>query len=294
MPSWCTERNSNIRCEGCEQLYCLPCMNTHHKELIIQFELLFGIQNELKESFNIVESNWQNKKEFSCLFEIDQWEQEIINRIRQIAENARTTVNDMMIKNMSDIRQRIDQLTFDMQQRQQEGNYLDNDIIEIRNQLEQLNNSIKNINEKIRINYTGTNKVDWNSLINVTADKKLTEKKLIVNRFNFSEFYPEEKTTHEKIWQNLRKFIKNKHTNNDFRTQQSNFKRNTSLLFEPIVLTACEASTCSVSKRNPCTNAIKPMSDNFRRKSLSDNKIMNSIIFTSGNHDPILPQASDA
>ncbi|CAF0830037.1 unnamed protein product [Rotaria sordida] len=265
-------------------------MNAHHKELIIQFELLFGVQNELKESFYIVESNWQNKKELSCLHEIDQWEQEVINRIQQIAEKARTTVNDIMTKNISDIRQRFDQLNFDMQQRQQEGNYLDNDIIEIRNQLEQLNNSIQNINEKIRINYTGTNKIDWNSLINITTDKKFIAKKFIENRFNYSEFHSEEESTQEKIWKNLRKFIKNKHTNNDFKIRQSNFKRNTSSLCEPIILT-CDTSTYSTSKRNPYVNSL---SDKIQRNSLSSDALMNSITFTTINHDQLLPQASDA
>ncbi|CAF3325212.1 unnamed protein product [Rotaria sp. Silwood1] len=268
-------------------------MNAHHEELVIQFQLLFGVQNELKESFNIVESNWKNKKELPCLFEIDQWEQEFINGIRQIAEKARTTVKDIMVKNISDIRQRFDQLTFDMQQRQHEGNYLDNDIAEIRNQLEQLNNSIRTINEKIRINYTGTNKVDWNSLINVTADKKLLEKKLIENRFDFSEFHFEEESTQEKIWKTIRKFIRNKHANNDVKTQQSNIKGNTSAIFEPIGLTACDTSNSSIAVRNSYTNAIKTMSNNFQRNSLQNDELMNSITFTLRNNDQILSQASD-
>jgi len=53
------------------------------------------------------------------------------------------------------------------------------DIAAVKKQLEQLNNNIKHVNEKIRINSTATNKIDWNSLIFVT-----TEKKLVENRFN--------------------------------------------------------------------------------------------------------------
>ena len=45
----CNERTSSTRCEGCQRLFCLQCMNTHHDELMIEFETLFGVQNELKE-----------------------------------------------------------------------------------------------------------------------------------------------------------------------------------------------------------------------------------------------------
>ncbi|CAF5172032.1 unnamed protein product, partial [Rotaria magnacalcarata] len=164
----CNERKSSTRCEGCLRLFCRQCVNVHHDELMVEFEALFGIQNELKESLDVVQSNWQNNKDFTCLAEIDQWELEVINRIRLIAGNARKTANEMMAKHMSDIGHRLDQLTFDMEQRQQEGNYLDNDINEIRNQLQQLNSTIKEANEKIRINYSTTNRLDWNSLLHVT------------------------------------------------------------------------------------------------------------------------------
>ena len=66
----------NTRCEGCQDLYCLPCLNKHHEELGTQFQSLIGVQNELKESFNAVESTWQDKKDLPCLTEIDQWEED--------------------------------------------------------------------------------------------------------------------------------------------------------------------------------------------------------------------------
>ena len=179
-----------------------------------------------KNHFNIVESTWRNKNEFPCLMEIDQWEEEVINRIRQIATKARITANEMMTKNMSDMRRRLDQLAFDMEQRQQEGNYLDNDIAAVRNQLEHLNNTIKHIHEKIRINYTATNKINWESLMYVTTNKKFAE-----NRFNFPQFHFEQESSPDKIWNNLRNLIRNKHTNNDYKNKQTIFRQK-SLLFE--------------------------------------------------------------
>jgi hypothetical protein len=266
-------------------------MGKHHDELAIQLELLMGVQRELKESFEVVESTWRNKKELSYLTEIDRWEQMIIDRIRQIAEKARTTVNEMMTKNMSDIRRRLNQLAFDMEQRQQEGNYLDNDLAEVRKQLEQINNNIKHVNEKIRIDSTATNKVDWDSLIYVT-----TEKKLATNRFSLSEFHYEQEDTQDKIWNNLRKLLRNKHTTNDYKSKQSSFKRNTTSLFEPIVLTSFDSSTCSFSEQNSCSNRKSTIFESsFQRTSFSNDESFNRKSYISINHDQVvLPQASDA
>jgi len=266
-------------------------MSKHHDELAIQLELLMGVQKELKESFEVVESTWRNKKELSYLTEIDRWEQMVIARIRQIAEKARTTVNEMMTKNMFDIRRRLNQLAFDMEQRQQEGNYLDNDLAEVRKQLEQINNNIKHVDEKIRIDSTATNKVDWDSLIYVT-----TEKKLATNRFSLSEFHYEQEDTQDKIWNNLRKLIRNKHTTNDYKSKQSSFKRNTTSLFEPIVLTSFDSSTCSFSEQNSSSNRKSTIFESsFQQNSFSNDESFNRKSYISINHDQVvLPQASDA
>ncbi len=289
MFTWCNERKGNMRCEGCQRLYCLPCMSKHHDELSIQFELLIGVQKEVKESFEVVQSTWQNKKELSCLTEIDRWEQEVINRIQQTAAKARTTANEIMTKTMLDLRRRLDQLAFDMQQRQEEGNYLDNDIAEVRRQVEQLNNSIKHVNGKIRIHYTATNKVDWDSLLYVT-----TEKKLVENRFSFSEFHDEQEEPQDNIWINFRKLIRNKHTINDFKNKQSTFKRNTTSLIEPTVLTSFDSSTCSFSQRNSYTNSESSIRDSFQLNPFLNDDSFNHKHFLSIDDAHLLPQASDA
>ncbi|CAF3360398.1 unnamed protein product [Rotaria socialis] len=290
----CNQRKSSTRCEGCQRLFCLQCMNAHHDELMVEFETLFGVQNELKESLGVVQLNWQNNKDFTCLTEIDQWELEVTNRIRLIAGNARKIANEMMAKHMSDIRHRLDQLTFDMEQRQQEGNYLDNDINEIRNQLQQLNSTIKNANEKIRINYSTTNKLDWNSLLHVTMSKNSMERKIADSCFDLSDFFYEEETTQDKIWKNIRKFIKKKHLSKDIKGQQSIPKCKTSSIFEPIVLTSIGTPTRSVTKAHSDAYSMPSISDGMRQNSLQDAESLNYVSLTTNSYDQLLPQGSDA
>jgi hypothetical protein len=264
-------------------------MTKHLEELEIQFDLLFDVHNELKESFNIVESTWQNKKELPCLNEIDRWEQEVINRIQQIAAKARITANEMMTKNMTDTHRRLDQLAFDMQQRQTEGNYLDNDIAGVRRQLEQLNKTIQHVDDKIRIDYTMTNSIDWGSLMYVTTEKKLAEK-----YSDLSDFCYEEESHQEKLWKNLKKLIRNKHTNNEYKNKQSSLKQNASSLFEPIALISYDLTACPVSEQNAFSTDQSPISGRSQSNRFSIDQSFNQLVFTSIDQDQCLPHVSDA
>ena len=104
----CDERNGSTRCEGCNTLFCLLCMNKHHDQLAQQFQLLMDVRNEIKQSLDISRSKTSDRKRVSCLTEIDAWEREIIQRIQKIAANARTAVNELMMKHINQISDRFE------------------------------------------------------------------------------------------------------------------------------------------------------------------------------------------
>ena len=267
-----------MRCEGCQRLYCLPCMSKHQDELGVEFQLLSGVQKELKHSFEIVQSNWQNRTECPCLVEIDRWEEEILARVRRVADQARVMANEMMMKNMADIRRKLDQLAFDIEQRQEEGNYLDKDIAEVKRQLEQLNGNIENIHARIRINSTLTKKIDWNNLISVTIEKKSMD-----NQLNALEFQDEQDDRPENLWRNLRKFIRNKQMNIDYRSRHESFKPNSTSMDRSVTLTGFDSSECS------STSTAEPS----KQSSIFRNDSLNHKNFVSINHDQFLPQGTD-
>lgn len=272
-----------MRCEGCQRLFCLPCMSKHHEQLAVEFQLLLGVQRELKESFDVIQSNWENGRERSCLVEIDRWEQEVLARIRQVANQARMMVNEMTRKNMSDIHRRLDQLAFDMEQRQEEGNFLDKDIAEMKRQLEQLNSNIANIHTKVRVNSTAANKIDWNTFIYVTNEKKFME-----NRLNSMDYRDEERDRPEKLWTNLRKLIRNKQINMEYRNKHHNFERSATSIDQSITLTRFDSSEHTSS-----SSAATSMLDNPKRTTVGRHESFNERNFVSIDHDQSLPQATD-
>jgi cell division protein FtsB len=146
-------------------------MNKHHDELAQQFQLLMDVRNQVKQSLDISQSASLNGKQVSCLIEIDEWERETIQRIQQVAANARKNVNELITIHIKEISDRFEQTSVHIQQRQKEGDYLENDIERIKKQLDQLKNDIKHVNEKIRVDSTMSNNIEWDTLIYIVEEE---------------------------------------------------------------------------------------------------------------------------
>lgn len=161
----CNERKGSTCCEECNTLFCLPCVNKHHDELAQQFQQLMDARNEIKQSLDLFRSTLSDGKQIPSLIEIDKWEREIIQHIHEIAAKVRINANELMDKHMNAISDRFEQISIHMQQRQKEGDYLENGIERVKTQLEELKNDIKRVNETVRVDSTGSNNIEWDTLI---------------------------------------------------------------------------------------------------------------------------------
>jgi hypothetical protein len=218
----CNQKTGSTRCEGCNTLLCLPCMNKHHDELLQQFQQLMDIRNELKES---LDTKLQNENKLSCLIEIDLWEQKTITRIREIAGQVRINITEMISMNAVEVHNRFEQFSVNMQQQEKEGNYLENSIEDVKRQLNDLNHSIQHVNEKIQV--TTSNDVNWNALIHITTTNNLGEDCCIP-----SEYFMRQRNTEKEFQNNQQKLSHKKSTSRYRSNKQSTFRPATPLLLE--------------------------------------------------------------
>ncbi|CAF1220413.1 unnamed protein product [Adineta ricciae] len=173
----CKERNGNTRCEGCNTLFCLPCMNKHHDELAQQFQLVMDARNEVKQTLDIHGLSALNEDSVAYLKKVNEWEQDMIQRIQAIAAKVRTDANEMMTKYMEDLCVRFQQLSDDVQEQQKQGSYFEDDIERMKIELTKLKNDIENIQTKVRVDYSKANQIDWDTLISIMQDEVTNEAK---------------------------------------------------------------------------------------------------------------------
>lgn len=165
----CRTKLSITSCEGCQEKFCNNCFNEHRTALSNEFENLVNFRNQIVEIINRPSSSTTASSD-SCFEKINRWETEMQKKIADIAAKARAQAQQCTPQSDRNIRSELDRISSDLQQKQKTNDYLEGDIIQIRRQLQMLNDMVERFNNQIRIDTSNSNKVDWNSLLTVTRD----------------------------------------------------------------------------------------------------------------------------
>ena len=86
--SECGEINDTVVCEGCKESFCLQHIAEHREELTIDIELHTLEHNHLLQQLRTKDENNEYSRK-NILYQIDQWEKYMIERIHSKAEQAR-------------------------------------------------------------------------------------------------------------------------------------------------------------------------------------------------------------
>jgi len=167
----CKTRASISLCIGCKRDLCAHCFNQHRYELSLELDELVNRRNELIQSMKTYLSGGQTDKS-SCLNDITRWQQEMHANIDRIATRARENAQRLLTESGQAAQYDLNEISKDLEQRQQSGGYVETDLNEIRQQLDSLSKTIKNSNEKIYIDTNTSKTIPWDSLITVVSKKK--------------------------------------------------------------------------------------------------------------------------
>jgi adenylosuccinate synthase len=83
----CGKGIGQFKCEGCSQTFCTKHVVEHRQTLNQQLDEIMLGHDVLQQAMNENKSQWQ-----SLMTDIEQWEQRSIDKIRQMAKEARQRV----------------------------------------------------------------------------------------------------------------------------------------------------------------------------------------------------------
>ncbi|CAF1646247.1 unnamed protein product, partial [Adineta steineri] len=137
----CNENKITYPCKGCSNEFCLLDLTEHRQILTNELHHITNQYNEFKQTINKQKQDSQN---FSSIEQINQWEMESIEKIQQkaqeyreiITKSSQTCINDIEMK-LKDLNEQIKQMQIANEFNETGLNYLRNQLIEIK---EQLNN----------------------------------------------------------------------------------------------------------------------------------------------------------
>jgi outer membrane murein-binding lipoprotein Lpp len=137
----CYSCHKDIRtflCQGCEQNFCLDDLTNHLQELKKDLE---KIENDHDQFRQLINAQKQNSNDDSFVKQIDQWENESIDKIKQTAKECRDEINKYLIK----IENKFDDLAKELEEIRQNNQFDKIHLDQMKTKLNEEFEKVKNI-----------------------------------------------------------------------------------------------------------------------------------------------------
>ena len=135
----CGKEKIAYKCEGCSQNFCFNHLAEHHQALEKQLDEVEDRRNLFRETLTQQKTNPQ---EHPLIQQINKWERNSINKIRQTAEEARQMLVQHTTGHINNIENKLAKLTEQLKQTREE-----NDVNEI--VLNQFKQKLKQLEEEL-------------------------------------------------------------------------------------------------------------------------------------------------
>jgi len=168
-------------CYGCKNQYCVDHLVEHRRYLYQQFQRVL-IEKELFDQEvqprSVSESS--TKEQTSLFKEIDQWENEMIDAIRQTAKHGRKIIKKLADEGKQKVREDYDELSKEISERLDHDDYYESDIERLREELETLRRKWNDSMTKKQMTniQIKCKDIDWSKILEVTAENKEKKNKM--------------------------------------------------------------------------------------------------------------------
>jgi hypothetical protein len=131
----CDKEKATLRCIGCLQDFCYNHLGEHRQQLNKQLDDIEVHRNLCRQ---ILTEQTIHPNKHPLIQQINKWEQESIQKIKQTAEETRQLLVKHTNEHIIDIEQRLNKLNNQFRLRREEDNFIERDLQEWKKQLQQM------------------------------------------------------------------------------------------------------------------------------------------------------------
>ncbi|CAF1550267.1 unnamed protein product [Adineta steineri] len=135
----CRKEKSTTRCDGCSQPFCYNHLGDHRQELNKQLDEIEVNRDLFRQTLTEQSAKPEN---LTLIKQIDEWEQDSIDKIRQTANEARQTILQHSTKCLTDFETKLNTLTKELRESREENDFIEADLQRWNTQLTQMNNEL--------------------------------------------------------------------------------------------------------------------------------------------------------
>lgn len=135
-------------CDGCQHWFCIKHFLQHRQELSQQMDDLTFEYDELQQ--NLITDNTNQQHLF--MTRVDRWESKSIEKIKQIADEARQRLTTSLDESKQNIEKSLHQISDEIQKNRQTEDFIEIHLVKWSTELQQLRNQLGN-SPKIELKY---------------------------------------------------------------------------------------------------------------------------------------------
>ena len=162
--STCRSVGGICTCTGCKLLFCPPHFNDHRQQMSVQLEQI--MQNCHQLEIKTKDTIQTQRSGSSVLSEIDKWQRSTIEKVTQVAENARQQVIQLMRRKKTEILEKLDLVGKEIRTRQSANDFVEYDLERLKEAVNKLQKDLDQyIRQPLELHIKGNDQIDWNNLI---------------------------------------------------------------------------------------------------------------------------------
>jgi vacuolar-type H+-ATPase subunit H len=131
----CGKIKGRVKCEGCSKIYCVKHFEDHRQQLSKQLDEVEVTRDLFRQSLTEKTGDSQNN---SSIQQIDEWENESMNKIRQAASEARQILLKHTTETFTKMEEKLNKLTNQLRQSRQENDFFETDLNQWRAEITQM------------------------------------------------------------------------------------------------------------------------------------------------------------
>ena len=162
--STCGTVAATCLCTGCRLLFCSAHFNDHHQQMATQLDHLMENCNHL--AMRTKETTQTQRATSSLLSQIDEWQRMTIEKVSQVAENARQQALQLMRRKKIEIIEGVNSIGKEILTRQSVGDFVEYDLERLKKMINKLQQDFNQfVRSPIQLHINRSQQIDWNNLI---------------------------------------------------------------------------------------------------------------------------------
>jgi hypothetical protein len=169
--SVCKKEMGSINCIGCDAYYCMKCFRTHREGLYTEMDRVVEERNKLQDEIN--KATQCNDQRSPLIAKINEWQETTIEKIKQVATQARQQVVHLMNCKRVKITTEFQTFSQELAHLKETENFVEHDLTRLKQMIEQLHHDLKQSVQPttIELHKEQSDGIDWNRVIYVEEQR---------------------------------------------------------------------------------------------------------------------------